>query len=176
MARTKSTSKTKNSTAAKKSDSRAKKAASQQMEPPLEPPKPIRKEVSGVVFLCLAAFMIISYFNTDGAFIAFFAKLIKGLIGWGFWIAAPVFLLIGFILIFHHGKPVEFRVFSALLLPILFSAVAELVISKPDFTDADFTVLVNGLFESGTRMESGGVLGSLIAGGLNMALSMVITP
>ena len=172
MARTKSTSKTKNSTAAKKSDSRAKKAASQQMEPPLEPPKPIRKEVSGVVFLCLAAFMIISYFNTDGAFIAFFAKLIKGLIGWGFWIAAPVFLLIGFILIFHHGKPVEFRVFSALLLPILFSAVAELVISKPDFTDADFTVLVNGLFESGTRMESGGVLGSLIAGGLNMALSI----
>lgn len=69
------------------------------------------------MFLFLAVFMMIACFNTDGAFIAFFADLVKGLIGWGFWLTAPVFLLLAYILLFHKGRPVSLRVSAALLLP-----------------------------------------------------------
>ena len=34
----------------------------------------------GVVLLALGIFMIISYFSTEGKFVAFFAKLVKGLV------------------------------------------------------------------------------------------------
>ncbi len=41
----------------------------------------------------------------------FFSNLIKGLIGWGYWLTAPVFLLVAIILGFHRGRPVALRVF-----------------------------------------------------------------
>lgn len=66
-------------------------------------PPPIRRELAAVVFLFLGVFCILSYFNTDGSFVAFFSNLIKGLLGWGFWLTAPAFLLVAFILGFHRG-------------------------------------------------------------------------
>ena len=171
MAQSKSKSSNKK-TASRKSSSRAKSAPAVQEEPPLQPPQPIRKEIWGAVFLCLAAFMVISYFNTDGAFIAWVANLIKGLIGWGFWLTAPVFLLIGFVLIFHGKKQVGGRVFSALMLPILFSALAELFKGKAFVGEFDLVKAVGELFITGQMLQSGGVLGGLIANGLNMALSI----
>lgn len=167
-----STSKKKSSTAPKKSSTRSKQSAAAKAAPPAEPPKPIRREIWGVVFLCLAAFMVISYFNTDGAFIAFFANLLKGLIGWGFWLAAPAFLLIALILFFHRGRPVDLRITSALLLPILFAAIAELLLGTPQTGDFDLRVAVGEYFVSGQRLASGGVFGGLIATGLRMAFSI----
>lgn len=69
----KTTTKKKNgSGAAKKPDTRARKNTRADNFPPPQPPaRPIHREVSGVVFLFLAVFMMIACFNTDGAFIAF---------------------------------------------------------------------------------------------------------
>ena len=36
----------------------------------------------------------ISYFRNEGAFVLFFSELVKGFVGWGYWIAAPIFLAI----------------------------------------------------------------------------------
>ena len=69
MAKTK-TSTGKKKTAAKKTNTAAKpkkQAPSVQMTPPPEPPQPIRRELAGLVFVLLAAFVVISLFNTDGA-------------------------------------------------------------------------------------------------------------
>ena len=177
MAKSKSTSKTKKSPAAKKSSAksskstRSRQSAAKREAPPSSPPRPIRRELTGFVFLCLAAFLVISYFNSDGAFIAFFANLLKGLLGWGIWLTAPVFLLAAIILFFHRGRPVAFRVISALLLPILFAALAHLVIKPTVIEDFNLKTAAGQLFTQGRAMEAGGVLGGLIANGLNAAFS-----
>ena len=184
MAQSKSTSNTKKSTtsttkspsktAKSTKNTRSKQATRSASAPPSAPPRPIRREVTGFVFLCLAAFMVISHFNSDGAFIAFFANLVKGLVGWGFWITPLVFLLIAIILFFHRGRPVAFRVFSAILLPILFAAIAELF-TNPKLSSDPFNLKtsIDKLFISGQKLDSGGVVGGLIAQGLNSAFSPI---
>jgi len=156
----------KNDTKSKKTNSKSTKAS----PPPSSPP--IRREVTGVVFLFLSVFMFISYFNTDGALIAFFSDLLKGLVGWGFWITAPAFLIISGILLFHRGNPVALRVISMLLLPVVFAAIGNLMFGDYTLNNFDFGIEANRLFEQGQNMKSGGVLGGLLAIGLDMAVSI----
>ncbi len=70
--------------------------------------RPYRREIGGAVFLLLALFGAIGYFKTDeGAVIALFCNLLKGLCGYGFYITPPLFLAAAGILIFHRGRPVR---------------------------------------------------------------------
>ena len=55
--------------------------------------KPYRREIGGVVCLFLALFGAIGYFKTDeGAVIALFCDLLKGLCGYGFYLTPPLLL------------------------------------------------------------------------------------
>ena len=164
MAQSKSTAKKNTKTSKKTTTKRSAPAAANQAPP-------IRREIWGGIFLCLAVFMGISYFNTDGAFIKYFSDLLKGLIGWGFWLIAPVFLLVAVILFFHRGRPVGWRVFSALMLPILLAAMAELTMGELP-GEFDLMGSVQQYFAMGMTMESGGVIGGLIATGLREAFSV----
>ncbi len=167
MAQSKKTStKAKSANTKKKTNSRA-----QATQPP-EPVVPIRREMGAVVFLFLAIFIGISYFKNEGAFVLFFSNLIKGLIGWGYWLTAPMFLVISFALFFHKGRPVTLRVTSALLLPVIISAIISLFVFQYDMDGADIRALCGLLFEQGQILNSGGVLGGLIAVGLEMAFSI----
>ena len=85
-------------------------------------PRPIRREVGGVVCLVLALCVFVSYFGISAIFIDWLAVLIKGLLGYGYWLFGPALVLAGCILLFHHGRPVTLRVTSALLLPVLLIA------------------------------------------------------
>ena len=141
--------------------------------PPEEPVVPIRRELCAVVFLFLAVFVAISYFKPEGSFIIYFAKLIKGLVGWGYWLCAAVFLLVAGILAFHRGRPVMLRSFCALLLPVLLAAILSLILYEPPFqVKFDLKLTAGQLFESGQYLESAGVLGGLLAIGLEMAFSL----
>ncbi len=168
-----SNSSSKKSTTAKKTDTKPKKSSKAENTVPPEPPAaPINREVTAFVFLFVAVFLIISYFNTDGAVIVFVANLIKGLIGWGFWLSAPAFLVSAGILFFHRDKPVALRVTSILILPILFAAMANLLFAEPIPGDFDLKLNVGELFVQGQALCSGGVVGGLIAIGLEMAFSI----
>ena len=169
----------KNSTASKnssKSKTNSKgKASSKPVNtaPPEEPVLPIRRELCAVLFLFLAVFIAISYFKPEGSFILFFANLIKGLVGWGYWLCAAVFLIVAVILGFHRGRPVMLRSFCALLLPVLLAAILSLVLYEPPFqAKFDLKLSTGQLFESGQYLESAGVLGGLLAMGLEMAFSI----
>ena len=141
--------------------------------PPEEPVLPIRRELCAVLFLFLAVFIAISYFKPEGSFILFFANLIKGLVGWGYWLCAAVFLMVAVILGFHRGRPVMLRSFCALLLPVLLAAILSLVLYEPPFqAKFDLKLTTGQLFESGRYLESAGVLGGLLAMGLEMAFSI----
>mgnify|MGYP002559278325 FL=1 len=172
MAQTKKTSSsgTKKSTTAKKTST--KKKAPEVVTPPEPPAPPIRRELGAVVFLFLAVFVVISHYNADGKFIVFFANLIKGLIGWGFWLTMPAFLMAAIILGFHKGQPVALRVTSALMIPIIAAALGSLFFYTGTTDTADMQALTGALFEQGQDLHSGGVIGGLIAIGLENAFSL----
>lgn len=143
----------------------------QEINPP-EPVIPIRRELGAVLFLFLALFTGISYFRDEGAFVQFFSHLIKGLVGWGYWVAVPAFLVASFILFFHQGRPVALRVFCTLLIPILVAALISLLVNEYDVGSANIKRLADMLFDHGQELNSAGVLGGLLAIGLEMAFSI----
>ena len=173
MAQTKKKSTTSKKSGGKSSSSAKKSGKQTASQPPQEPVVPIRREVGAVIFLFLAVFVAISYFRSEGSFIMFFANLLKGLVGWGYWLSAASFLLTAFILGFHKGRPVMLRSICALLLPVLMAAIVSLIIYEPPFqADFDLKLAAGQLFESGQYLESAGALGGLLAMGLEMAFSI----
>ncbi len=65
--------------------------------------QPIRREVTGGVLLVLALFVLVSYFGVSALFLDFFSKLLKGLFGYGYWLAGPSLVLAGLILLIIVG-------------------------------------------------------------------------
>ena len=80
----------------------------------------------GIFSLFLAAIVIVSFFD-EGGFFHVVTLAVKGLLGkWGYFVAPVCLVLAGFILLLHRGRPVKFRVFSALILPVLLSNMINL--------------------------------------------------
>jgi len=174
MAQSKKTSTKKTAAKASTKTSAPKKKSTpkpQEINPP-EPVIPIRRELGAVLFLFLALFTGISYFRDEGAFVQFFSHLIKGLVGWGYWVAVPAFVVASFILFFHQGGPVALRVFCTLLIPILVAAIISLLVNEYDVGSANIKRLADMLFDHGQELNSAGVLGGLLAIGLEMAFSI----
>lgn len=174
MAQSKKTTANKSTSGASKKNSTAsrQKKSTAPAPPVTEPVVPIRRELGAVAFLFLSLFVFISYFKPDGAFILFFSNLMKGLVGWGYWLIAPVFLLAAGILAFHKGRPVAMRVFCAMVMPVLFAAMMSLMLYAKPLGMIDIRDLISRLFEQGQELESAGVLGGLIAIGLESAFSI----
>ena len=148
---------TKSSTAKKNGGSgRAKKPAQPQK-------RPIRREVWGVVLLVLTLCTAVSYFKVSAIFIDWFAALLKGLFGYGYWLAAPALLLAALILLFHHGRPVQLRVTCALLLPVLLGTLGHLLFCKEIF-ESSLGVLPR-LWTSGNALAAGGAVSGALAEG-----------
>ena len=167
-----STKKTASKTSTKTSAPKKKSTPKPQEINPPEPVIPIRRELGAVLFLFLALFTGISYFQDEGAFVQFFSHLIKGLVGWGYWVAVPAFVVASFILFFHQGRPVALRVFCTLLIPILVAAIISLLVNEYDVGSANIKRLADMLFDHGQELNSAGVLGGLLAIGLEMAFSI----
>ncbi|MEG2525651.1 MAG: DNA translocase FtsK [Oscillospiraceae bacterium] len=156
-----------------KNSSTAKKGAVSKKNAP--PPKnsensAVRRAVAAVICLFLGLFSLIGYFPVDAWFITYFCGFIKSIIGWGYYIFPPALLVCAWTLGFSRGKPVTFKVVSALLTPLflgaffhLFSSEASLEFSKAIFAQ---------LYKSGGEMLSGGVLSGILALGLKSAVSI----
>ena len=62
-----------------------------------------------MVLLVLSLCVIVSYCGVSAILIDWLAILLKGLFGYGYWLAGPALLLAAVILLFHHGRPVQLR-------------------------------------------------------------------
>ena len=131
-----------------------------------KPPQkqPIRREVTGGVLLVLALCVFVGYFGINALFLDFFAKLLKGLFGYGYWLAGPALVLAGLILIFHRGRPVQLRTTCALLLPPLFGCLTHLVFCKKVYEPSFFSML-GAIWTDGVALESGGAVSGVLANG-----------
>ncbi len=141
---------------AKKSGSRSAK------KPPQK--QPVRREVTGGVLLVLALCVFVSYFGVNALFLDFFAKLLKGLFGYGYWLAGPSLVLAGLILLCHRGRPVQLRTACALLLPLLFGSLTHLVFCKKVYEPSFFGML-SAIWADGAALESGGAVSGVLANG-----------
>ena len=122
--------------------------------------RPIRREVWAFVCLLLSVFSTFGYFHIEAIFIDFFCCLIKGLLGYGYWLTAPALLLCSYVLAFHRGRPVRLRVGFALALPLMFSCIFHGLLCEILPWNQD---LMQSLWDQGQMLDSGGVLGGLMA-------------
>ena len=171
MAQSKSTAKKTTSKAKSGASTKKRSARPEPMNPP-EPVVPIRRELGAMCFLFLTLVIIISYFRNEGAFVLFFSELVKGFAGWGYYISAPIFFAVSYILFFHKGRPVALRCFCALLIPIFVAAIVSFFENPFDFSKANFMSIADTLFDYGKQLESAGVFGGLLAYALESALSI----
>ena len=154
--------------------STSKKGNSSRSRKPSQPQKrPIRREVWGVVLLVLTLCAAVSYFKVSAIFLDWFAALLKGLFGYGYWLAAPSLLLAALILLFHHGRPVRLRTACALLLPVLFGALGHILFCKETF--ASSLGVVPKLWASGNALASGGVISGTLAIGSSAVFSSLVS-
>ena len=162
--------KTTKSSAAKKSggsgSSRSKKPSQPQQ-------RPIRREVWGVVLLVLTLCTAVGYFKVSAIFLDWFAALLKGLFGYGYWLGAPALLLAALILLFHHGRPVRLRTTCALLLPVLFGSLGHILFCKEVF-ESSLGVLPK-LWTSGNALASGGAVSGVLAIGSSAVFSPLVS-
>ena len=126
----------------------------------------------GLILLALGIILLISYFSTDGKFVAFFADFFKGLLGRGFWLTVPALLFAGGLLLLRRKEPVTLRVSAALLLPLLLGALTELLARPAGLEGLGLQALAEKLYVTGKRLESGGALGGLLGEGLDSAFSI----
>ena len=156
MANSKKGAKTKATASKSKKTNTKPKENKQQTTPPL------RREIGGIFLIFVAAVVIVSFFD-KGGFFSYVTLAFKGMIGkWGYWLSPVCLVLAGFILLFHRGMPVRFRVFSALILPVLLANMINLFQYHPSGL-LGFPELLIDLWEQGTEGTSGGVLGGFPA-------------
>ncbi|MCQ4864243.1 FtsK/SpoIIIE family DNA translocase [Pseudoflavonifractor phocaeensis] len=150
---------TASSSGARRSSSSAKSTGSRKKAAPQ--PKPIRREVGAVVCLLLAIFSAFGYFNIHALFIDFFVNIVKGLIGYGFWLLPPMLLATSVILALHRGRPVRARVWCAMLMPVIFGCILHLFMAKGEYTWG--WELFKTLWAEGQALQSGGAVSGLMS-------------
>ena len=157
------TKKKKPATTKKKSTASAKKPAAPEK-------KPIRREVFGAILAVLGVLTFIGYFSGEAFLVSGVCAVVKGLIGFGYWVFPPMLLIAAWGLLLHHGKPVALRTTAALMVPVFTGSFADIFhpinLSKQ-------TEIFKTLYESGKELSCGGVLGGLISYGLSSAITSV---
>ncbi len=133
--------------------------------------KPIRREIGALVCFFLSVFCFLNLFGVTALFLDFFGGLARRLIGYGFYILPAMLLLAAGILLFHRGRPVRFRVWCALLAPLVFGALWHLFFCKQTY--AWSFAMLSALWEDGVNLLSGGVLGGLLALSFSAVFSAV---
>ena len=135
--------------------------------------RPVRREVAGIVLLVLSLCTIVSYFKVSAILLDWLALFLKGLFGYGYWMAGPAMLVAGVILLFHRGRPVWLRVICTLLLPLMFGSLVHVLRCKEVF-DSSLGIL-GKLWATGKSLAAGGVLSGLLAVGAVKLLSKVVS-
>ena len=144
------------------------------------PPKPeppayntAARMVGGVVCALLALCILVSYFNVDALLLTFTAKVLRGALGYGYYLTAPALAAIAYIQLSHKGRPVILRTFCAALLPLLVGVLCHLLLCAAVY---DFSAGFLGRFwADGQALRCGGVLAGVLAVGGTALLSKVVT-
>ena len=138
------------------------------------PPAPTYgREIAGGVCLLLALCAVVSYFQEEALFITFFGGLLKGLLGYGYWLSAPALLLTGILLLTHRDRPATLRSVCTLLVPVLTGCGLHLLLCARSY-EPGLTGL-RELWLSGRSLQSGGALSGGLAVGFSAVFGKVLS-
>ena len=129
--------------------------------------------IGGIVCLLLALCVLVTYFNVDAILLTFLAGVLKGCVGYGYWLAAPALLYAGILLVNHKGRPVKLRLVCTLLLPVLVGMVLHLLLARGSYA---FTLdNIKPMWKDGQSLLCGGVISGSLAVGAEALLSRVVS-
>ena len=144
------------------------------------PPKPeppayngAARLIGGIVCLLLALCVLVSYFNVDALLLTFIAKALRGLLGYGYYLAAPALLAAALIQLRHQGRPVILRTACTLLLPLLVGVLCHLLLCRTAYELG--SGLLPRLWKDGQALTCGGVIAGGLALGSEALLSKVVS-
>ena len=138
------------------------------------PPAPTYgREIAGGVCLLLALCAVVSYVQEEALFITFFGGLLKGLLGYGYWLSAPALLLTGLLLLTHRDRPATLRSVCTLLVPVLTGCGLHLLLCARSY-EPGLTGL-RELWLSGRSLQSGGALSGGLAVGFSAVFGKVLS-
>ena len=164
----KKTKKTTKPAEAKTTTRRRKEAA-----PAPEPKRTYRREIGAAVCLLSALCVAVSYFNADAFILAIFATLIKGLFGYGYWLAAAVLAVAGVNLLRHRDRPVVLRTVCTLSMPVVLGVLCHVLLCRQDY-DLSFQ-LVARLWKEGQTLLCGGVVSGALAAVLLAGFGKIVS-
>ena len=144
------------------------------------PPKPeppayngLARLIGGVVCLLLALCVLVSYFQVDALLLTFIAKVLKGALGYGYFLAAPALLAVAVIQLRHQGRPVILRTTCTLLVPLLSGMLCHLLLCRTAYELG--SGLLPQLWKDGQTLTCGGVVAGGLALGSEALLSKVVS-
>ena len=120
-----------------------------------------------IVFFLLGIYAALGYFDwgKDGSFVRALCNLFRGFFGWGYFVAPPLLIIAGILLIYRYDKPWAIWRSVALLGVIpLFGCIMQLI--------AGTTAPQGSLWASGMSLSSGGI----VSGTLTSFLVRLFTP
>ena len=105
---------------------------------PAPPPPPAynaaARMAGGIVCALLALCVLVSYFNVDALLLVWIARVLKGVLGYGYYLTAPVLAAIAVIQLGHRGRPVVLRTTCVALLPLLVGVLCHLALCRTAYT------------------------------------------
>lgn len=138
------------------------------------PPAPTYgREIAGGVCLLLALCAVVSYFQEEALFITFFGGLLKGTLGYGYWLSAPALLLTGLLLLTHRDRPATLRSVCTLLVPVLTGCGLHLLLCARSYEPG--LAGLRELWLSGRSLQSGGALSGGLAVGFSAVFGKVLS-
>ena len=123
---------------------------------PAPPPPPAynaaARLVGGIVCALLALCVLVSYFNVDALLLTWIARVLRGTLGWGYYLTAPALAAVAVIQLGHKGRPVILRTVCVAVLPLLIGVLCHLALCR---TAYEFGGGLAGMYSALAAAESG---------------------
>ncbi len=129
--------------------------------------------ISGFVLLLLSLCVFVSYFGVEAAVLNVFAKLLKGLFGYGYWLWGAALLWGGAVLLRNRKRSLTGQLICTMLLPIFFGMLLHLFLCRHTYSFglAD----MKPLWAAGLELRAGGVISGAVASGCIAGFSKVVS-
>ncbi len=159
----------------KKTESAAPKRGRRKQEPQVEIVlnPTYTRYIAALVCLLLALCVAVSYFGSDALILSLLASVLKGLVGYGYYVAAPALAVAGVNLLRHRDRPVLLRTVCTLGLVILSAMLCHVLLCSQPY---EMSIgLPMQLWKDGQSLLSGGILAGFLSAAMVIGFGDIVS-
>ena len=128
------------------------------------------------ILLFLGLFFLVGYFPADALLLNPICGMIKGLIGYGYYLLPPALIAAAAVVLLRRGRPSGGQATALISMPIFASGLIHcFAIRDLSPIRGAFGLFVSELYDRGKELHSGGVLGGLLGWGGRALLGPFLT-